>query len=137
MAGCTAGTFVYTDLPSPVNLTIGSTYYLVSLEIANGDMWYETGAISTKTDAIVSKSAYFNGTNWIATGSANTSYVPPNMKYVAIPPPSLPNFVLNYNLNNQGLRNDFGGFAGMNLQVGPTALNVTSVGRVCSAGNSR
>ncbi len=136
MAGCTGGQFVYADLASPLTLTAGTSYFLVSQEFASGDRFYEHGAIATKSDASVINSVFFNGLNWILVDSANTSYVPPDMRYaVDLPPPTA--FVLNYNLDNQATRNNFTGFAGMNLRVGASALSVTSVGRACLAGNTQ
>jgi hypothetical protein len=138
MATCTASNqFVYSDLATPVSLPAGSTYYVVSQEFSNGDKWYEQAPITTKTDATVNHSVYLNGSIWTPLGSPNTSYVPPDMKYAVVVPPPSPAFVLNYNLNNQGLRNDFAGFVGMNLKVGATPLSVNSLGRVCVAGNSQ
>jgi hypothetical protein len=137
MASCQSNQFVYADLATPVSLPAGSSYYLVTQEFGNGDKWYEQAPITTTTDATVNHSVYLNGSIWIPLGSPNTSYVPPDMKYAVVVPPPSPAFVLNYNLNNQGLRNDFAGFVGMSLKVGATPLSVTSLGRVCVAGNSQ
>ena len=41
-----------------------------------------------------------------------------------------------YALSNPSVRNDFGGWVGMNLTVGGSALSVTSLGRICLSGNS-
>jgi hypothetical protein len=136
MTGCTAGQFAYTDLAAPLTLPAGASYYLVSQEFNNGDRFYEHGAITTRTDASVSNSVFFDGVSWITPDTANTSYVPPDMRYtVEAPPPTA--YVLNYNLDTQALRNDFGGYVGMNLRVGSTALSVTAIGRVCVAGNNQ
>lgn len=136
MAGCTMGTFVYTALASPITLAVGSSYYLVSQENAGGDLWYDSGAISTKSVASVTHSVYFYNGIWYVNGGANTSYVPPDFLYTVTPPSSTPAFVTTYNLNNAPLRNDFSGFVGMRFTVGSTPLDVTSLGRICVAGNS-
>ena len=128
MAGCTPGSFVYVALASPIILPPGSSYYLVSLENAGGDRWYDSGAISTKSVASVTHSVYFYGGGWYVNGGANMSYVPPDFLYTVMPPSSTPAFVTTYNLNNAPLRNDFSGSVGMKFTVGATPLDVTSVG---------
>jgi phosphodiesterase/alkaline phosphatase D-like protein len=135
MSNCTPGQFVYTNLANPVTLAPGTTYYVVSQELKNGDKFYEHAGVAS--DVSVVSSVYFNGANWIALDSANTSYVPPDMKYTTLPAPATPAFVRDYNQNNQALRNDFTGFIGMSLKVGTTPMNVTSVGRACLVGNSQ
>jgi uncharacterized repeat protein (TIGR01451 family) len=45
-------------------------------------------------------------------------------------------FVTQYALNGPALRNNFTGWVGMKLTVGTNPLSVTSVGRICVAGNS-
>ena len=50
------------------------------------------------------------------------------------PPQS--NFLTGYALNGPRLRNDFGGWVGMKLTMGPNPLGVSAVGRICVAGNS-
>ncbi len=137
MQNCTPGEFVYTNLASPVTLLQGTTYYLVSQEFKNGDKFYDLSGIAAKSDVSVVSAVYFNGVNWIGPGGPNTSYVPPDMNYMVLPPPTTPAFVLDYNQNNQALRKDFTGFVGMTLKVGAAPLNVTSVGRVCLPGNSQ
>jgi hypothetical protein len=136
MAGCAPGTFVYAALASPITLAVGGSYYLVSQENAGGDLWYDSGAISTKSVASVTHSVYFYNGIWYVNGGANTSYVPPDFLYTVKPPSSTPAFVTTYNLNNTPLRNDFSGFVGMRFTVGSAPLDVTSLGRVCVAGNS-
>ncbi len=81
MAGCTPGQFVYTALGGAINLTAGTSYYLVSQEVAGGDQWYDIAGVSTTADAAVNNSVYSNGLSWITISSANTSYVPPNLQY--------------------------------------------------------
>ena len=45
-------------------------------------------------------------------------------------------FVTGYALSGQTLRNDFTGWVGMRLTVGKAPLVVSSLGRLCTAGNS-
>jgi hypothetical protein len=135
MAGCTAGQFVYAALSSPITLPAGNSYYLVSQEQNGGDQFYDLGGVSTTTDAAVTHSVYFNGTNWITPGGANTSYVPPGFGFTtaAASPPA---FVVNFDLSGAPLRNNFSGFVGMKLTVGASPITVSSIGRVCVAGNA-
>jgi hypothetical protein len=53
----------YTALGSPVNLTSGNTYYVMSLESNGGDQWYNyDGTIPTTTaDAVLDQSCYDSG----------------------------------------------------------------------------
>jgi hypothetical protein len=64
-------------------------------------------------------------------------YVPPDFKYTVLPPPPPQPFVTAFNLNGRPTRNDFAGFTGMKLTVGANNLSVSSVGRVCIAGNTQ
>jgi len=85
MAGCTAGQFVYSPI-SPVTLSAGTTYYLVTQETQGGDYWYDQGAVSTTNDAAVNSAIYAWNGSWYPMGSANTSYVPPSFQYVVAGP---------------------------------------------------
>lgn len=134
--GCTPGQFVYASLNSSITLQAGATYYLVSQEISGGDQWYDHGAVSTTAGAGVINSVYQNGGSWVAAGGPSTSYVPPNFQYTVLSNSAAP-LVTSYNLNNASLRNDFSGWVGMKLTVGATQVTVSSLGRVCVAGNSQ
>ncbi|MGA2715763.1 MAG: protease pro-enzyme activation domain-containing protein [Bryobacteraceae bacterium] len=46
-------------------------------------------------------------------------------------------FVTGYGLSGQPLRNDFTGWVGMKLTLGSSPLSVSSVGRICLAGNAQ
>jgi hypothetical protein len=133
MADCTPGQ--YAALASPITLSAGNSYYLASQEAAGGDTWYDLGQVTSKSDAKVTSSIYFYGTAWIVNGAGNTSYVPPDFQYTALAASGPQPFVTGFNLNNQPTRNDFSDYVGMNLTVGASNLSVTSVGRVCVAGN--
>ena len=137
MAGCTAGQIVYNTLAGTVTLPAGTSYYLVSQEAAGNDQWYDFGAVTPASDAAVNSSVYsIDGATWIGINGPNTSYVPPNFQYVAAPPdPSSP-FVTAYALSSPSLRNDFTGWVGMKLTVGASSVSVSSLGRICAAGNS-
>lgn len=83
MSGCTAGQFKYTSLGS-LTLQANTAYYLVSQE--SSDQWYDYGTVASTSDAAVNNSVYSNGASWALSGAANTSYVPLNFVYAAIPP---------------------------------------------------
>jgi hypothetical protein len=137
MSGCAAGQFVYSALSGTVTLSAGTSYYLVSQEAAGNDQWYDFGPVSSTSDAAVNNSVYsVDGASWIGINGPNTSYVPPNFQYVAAPPdPSSP-FVTAYALNAPSPRNDFAGWVGMKLTIGASPVTVSSLGRICVAGNS-
>ena len=81
MSGCTPGQFSWSALPSPIFLSPGVTYYLVSQEFAGGDLFYEKGPITTQSFASVISAVYLqdNGV-WHRIAPPNYSYVPPNFK---------------------------------------------------------
>jgi hypothetical protein len=131
MAGCAAGQSVYAALLTPITLQAGLNYYLVSSEVQGGDTWYDIGAVTTTSDALVPNSVYSYSGSWISYGSTNTSFVPPNFQYtVASGAP----FITAY--AGSKVRNDYSGWVGTQLTVGSSSLTVTSVGRACLAGNS-
>lgn len=49
MAGCTAGTLVHASLPAAITLSPGTTYWLVSSEVANSDSWSDDLPIVTNS----------------------------------------------------------------------------------------
>ena len=133
MLSCTPGQTVFANLASPVTLTAGGSYYLVSQETNGGDQWYDRGTITTTGDASVTSAVWQNGSTWTPIGTPNSAYVPTDFGYVVAAPPTPSGFVTTYNLNEAPLRNNFSGLVGMQLTVGSAALSVTQVGRICAA----
>jgi immunoglobulin I-set domain protein len=134
-AGAQAGAFTYAALTSPVTLTAGATYYLLTQESAGGDAWYEYN-LSTATTAVAADTGAAFATNAspgavAAGGGAGQAYGPPNFLYAtASPPPPPPGgtaFVTSFTASN--LRNDFSGWVGMRLVVGSSDLSVSALGR--------
>ncbi|OGI66254.1 hypothetical protein A3A95_02045 [Candidatus Nomurabacteria bacterium RIFCSPLOWO2_01_FULL_39_18] len=81
MTGGTSGGFKYTNLASPVVLSAGATYYLVSQEVNGGDQWYDYDTTVTSTSvATVDGSIYWNG-GWIFLAPANRMLVPVDFVY--------------------------------------------------------
>ena len=84
-AGAPAGTFRTTALAAPVTLRAGATYYLVSLETAGGDTWYDYDThIVTSSGAADAGAVYaLAGTpgNWVAGGSPGNGYGPATFIY--------------------------------------------------------
>ncbi|MBZ5676587.1 MAG: hypothetical protein LAP61_20305 [Acidobacteriia bacterium] len=140
MSGCTPGQFQYAGLSNPPTLQAGASYYLASQESAGGDQWYDSGTVSTTSVAAVNNPIYsYDGSAWNGLAVPNMSYGPPNFQYAAgSSDPSVPAapFVTGYNLSSQPLRNNFSGWVGMAFTVAGTPLTVTSLGRICVAGNS-
>ncbi len=78
----TPGTYEYAPLGSPVSLTSGTPYYLMSVEFNGGDQWYELNILAHTADASLDNAAYRVG----ATGPINdyvpgNTFVTPNFKY--------------------------------------------------------
>ncbi len=81
VAGGASGQFQWALLASPITLQANTVYYLVTQELFGGDQWYDYGTVTTAPSAAVNSAVYSsNGTTWVTLGSANTSYVPPNLK---------------------------------------------------------
>lgn len=82
MANGSAGQYVYTNLTSPITLAANTTYYLVCLESAAGDAWYDANTVlTTTTDATVVGSVYYNGLSYSAFGVQNQAFGPYNFLY--------------------------------------------------------
>lgn len=130
MSGCQAGQFVYTALNEPISLPAGGKYYIASSETYNGDQWYDYGGITSSVSvATVNNAVYSDNGNWYPFGATNTSYGPVSFQYD-------PPFVLNYNLTDSPLRNNFGGWVGMEFTTGANGMTVSSLGRICISGNT-
>jgi len=69
-------------------------------------------------------------------GETNTSNDTANDPTTVDPPSVGASFLTGYALNGPGLRNNYDGWVGMQFTVGSTALNLSSLGRICIAGNS-
>ena len=131
MAGCTAGQFVYANLPTGITLQAGTSYYVASQEVAGGDTWYSNGG-RLRYLGCDGAQCRLSGRDLVhLLRVRNTSYVPPNFKYSG---GSGTAFVTAF--AGSTVRNDYGGWLGMELTVGSSSLTVTSVGRLCLAGNS-
>ena len=86
MAGSLADDFgfIYGQLPTPITLTAGKQYYLVSMETANGDSFYGWGGgqnpiVLTSPQVQLAGSAYFFTGKWYADPPAGHMYGPLNM----------------------------------------------------------
>ncbi|HYC91989.1 MAG TPA: Ig-like domain-containing protein [Thermoanaerobaculia bacterium] len=134
MSGCTAGQFKYAPLPATVTLAAGADYLVVSNEIGS-DLFHDwTGTtLSTTGVATVKHGVYTTngGQSWGAAGSTGNSYVPVDFQY-AVPAPR--GFVTGRTAGT--LRADSPGMTGFRMTVGSQPIDVTSLGRLCIAGNA-
>ncbi len=132
MSGGTSGNFVYGTLVTPVVLSSGGTYYILSQETAGADKWYDYNTTaSTNWEAALSASVYGTGSSYAAIGnSAGHMYVPLDFKYAS----SISAFVSSFTLGTQ--RNNYTGWVGMGFTVGGSSLTVNALGRYVSAGDS-
>jgi hypothetical protein len=141
MAGCSAGQYSYGSLASPVTLTAGASYLLLAQETANADLWYDLGAVTSSGAGIIGGPVYWNGSTYVSVTLANNSYGPLNFLYQSLstqpppPPPTATPFIATQALAAP-IRNDYTGWVGMRFTVGSSPLSVTSLGRMCVAGNS-
>ena len=132
MSGGTAGNFVYGTLVTPVVLSSGATYYILSQETTGADKWYDYNTTaSTNWEATLSASVYGTGSSYAAIGnSAGHMYVPLDFKYAS----SISAFVSSFTLGTQ--RNNYTGWVGTTVNVGAASLTVNALGRYVSAGDS-
>ena len=87
MAGSSAADefgFIYGQLPSPITLTAGKQYYLVSMETVGGDSFYGRGGsrdpiVLTSPQIQLAGPAYFYEGQWHADSPAGHMYGPLNM----------------------------------------------------------
>ena len=66
MTGCTPGQFGWSALPSPITLTPGVRYYLVSEESIGGDLWYRKAPVATESFASITNARVFPQTMGLA-----------------------------------------------------------------------
>jgi hypothetical protein len=88
MAGGTVGEFNYATLGTPVVLQANTPYYLVTLETAGGDRWYDVAGtvITTQNAAVVNSGVYMgSGYGWSLAGLPQHTYGPVDFKYQVNP----------------------------------------------------
>jgi hypothetical protein len=135
-SGGTGGQFQYANLSSPIVLSAGQPYYLVSQETVGGDIFYSDDTV-VKTTSVAAETCgiwgYGSG-QWYLNGGSGQSYGPVDFKYSITPPPKPQRYLTSQDLGT--VRNDFSGFAGMRILVGPNPITVTALGRIVAGGNS-
>ncbi len=142
--GATPGTFAYGSLGPQIALSAFKTYYVLSQEIAGGDQWYDNDTtLQTSADATGASPIWGNG-SWNSGGAAGRTYVPVDVKYTtaAAPPPGPPpgpvtGTPLVTSMTLGTLRNDYSGWVGAVVNIGPTPIAVTGLGRIAVAGNAQ
>ncbi|MBZ5676447.1 MAG: hypothetical protein LAP61_19595 [Acidobacteriia bacterium] len=82
-AGGTVGSFVYANLASPIGLSAGSTYYILSQETSGGDKWddYNNTVVQTTSDATAKSAVYSSGASYFVIGSTGQTYGPVDFQY--------------------------------------------------------
>jgi hypothetical protein len=145
----TPGAFSYGRLLNPVTLDANTSYYLLSNERTGGDSWYDYTQVNSTDAGNVLSGTYWDGRAWYSIGVSNSSYVPLNFLYssgaAAISPPTtiagnsssgvLTGAPLITHFVPGPARNNFTGWVGMKVTVGPLALTATALGRMYLAGN--
>jgi len=85
MAGGAPGAFVYGVLPIPITLNANATYYILTQEISNGDLWYDYVGTTVQTTNVASAAGAVYGTGpYIALSSPNHVFVPVSFLYVSV-----------------------------------------------------
>lgn len=89
MSGCTPGQYQYAGLNATIALTPNTTYYLLSQETSNGDMWFDYGPVTVVAGAgTVNGPAYYFG-SYVTEGFPSDAYGPVNFHYTTsstVPP---------------------------------------------------
>jgi hypothetical protein len=80
----TAGQFTYAAFASPVTLSAGSSYYLVSQEASGGDLFYDYGPVSILNIGVVNGPIYQSVSTWNGVSAPGDSYGPLDL-LLAIP----------------------------------------------------
>lgn len=106
----------------------------------SADGYYDSGTSVQLTATATAANIFSNWSNDLS-GAGNPQSVvlsAPRTVTANFQPAAAPStsFVTGVALNSPPLRNDFGGWIGMKLTVGSSALTVTALGRVFVAGNS-
>lgn len=135
MTGGVPGEFKYANLPTPISLKGGATYYFVSSESTAGDFWYDVDTkVATTAAGAVRGGVYGSGPGaWYAYGAAGCGFVPVDFIYGIPSLPAVP-FATGQTLGQ--LRNDYGAFVGMRIDVGSSPITVTELGRMMAPGNT-
>jgi hypothetical protein len=83
MSGGTAGHFRYANLSSPVVLSAGTTYFVMSQETSGGDSWYYDDTIITTTSVATETAGAwgFGAGQWFLNGGAGQTYGPVDFQY--------------------------------------------------------
>lgn len=84
LAGAAAGRFKYADLPAPVTLAPGASYYIVTSETFDSDQWYHSDTQILTTDAATCDSAvYWSNINeeWTTEATKNHTFGPVGFLY--------------------------------------------------------
>jgi hypothetical protein len=126
---------------SPQAGSYASTQIVALSDTTAGAVIYYTTDGSAPT---TSSSAYGGPIAVSSTTTINAIAVAPGLlastlvsaTYTISAPPNEIAFVTGYGLGGQRLRSNFGGWVGMKLTIGSNSLTVTSLGRLCIAGNT-
>lgn len=89
MASCSVGDFKYVALATPVTLSAGTGYYLVSSETNGGDTWKnETTITSYNTSVATINVSVYNDSSWHDSSVSTGSFGPVN--FTNVPPTTRP-----------------------------------------------
>ena len=135
MNGSSAGQFQYANLSNPVMLAASSAYYVLSQETSSGDLWYynDTTVQTTPVATEISGAWGYGLGQWYLNGGAGQTYGPVDLKYTPATSAQAQRYILGQTLG--AAHNDFSGFAGMQIVVGPNPITVTALGRIVAGGN--
>jgi hypothetical protein len=83
MSGGTAGQYRYANLGSPIVLSAGATYYVMSQETSGGDSWYYDDTIITTTSVATETAGAwgYGAGQWHLNGGPGQAYGPVDFKY--------------------------------------------------------
>jgi hypothetical protein len=117
-----------------------SGYGSIAANPASADGYYDAGTIVSLT-ATPAGGCSFTGWDGALSGSVNpqpvTLSAPRSVtaNFQCSTPPGQ-SFLTGFALNNPSLRRDFTGWVGMRFTTGASAMTISSLGRICVAGNA-
>jgi hypothetical protein len=139
-SGAAAGQFQYGTLSSPVTLSSGESYFVVSQEFAGGDSWHDWQSdIATTSAASANAAVYGSGPGaWGLIWASNRSYGPVNLRYSGSGGGGggggSGTFVTG--ATPSAARNNYSGWVGMQITIGSSPITVTRLGRMVAPGNT-
>jgi len=128
--GTPIGEFAFAALDTPVTLAANTAYFVMMKVTSGGDKWYDATPVQTTAAAAVVGSVYVSHTGLgYATADNEKCFGPINFRYLTAGSSDSVEYVTGATLTS-ALRNNYGGFVGVQIVVGPEPIVVTELGKL-------